>query len=132
MAGYLLHSQSIDLALRCSTSIFSFETSFSESKLQFPKSSRQSLTECFADEKSYTYKALIKVFTKFGSMFLYMFKWFLRVTIKMNGEQTSSIPSAKLTSLVDPPWIPLINIPKGRVHDVIYCYNLGKKCLPPY
>ena len=20
----------------------------------------------------------------------------------------------------------------GRVHDVTHCYNLGKKCLPPY
>ena len=35
----------------------------------------------------------------------------------------------KLAGLVDPlgsSWIPLINIPKCRVHDVTYCYNLGK------
>ena len=29
-------------------------------------------------------------------------------------------------------WIPLINMHKGRVHDVTHCYNQGKKCLPPY
>ena len=27
--------------------------------------------------------------------------------------------------------VPFINIHKGRVHDVTYCYNLGKKCVPP-
>ena len=26
----------------------------------------------------------------------------------------------------------LINMYKNRVYDVTYCYNLGKKCLPPY
>ena len=28
--------------------------------------------------------------------------------------------------------VPLINMHKGRVYDVIHCYNLRKKCLPPY
>ena len=28
--------------------------------------------------------------------------------------------------------VPFINMHNGRVHDVIYCYNLGKKCVPPY
>ena len=26
----------------------------------------------------------------------------------------------------------LINLHKGRIHDVTHCYNLGKKWVPPY
>ena len=30
-------------------------------------------------------------------------------------------------------WVPFINMHNGRVNDVIYCCNLGKKkCVPPY
>ena len=28
--------------------------------------------------------------------------------------------------------VPFINMHKGRVYDVTHCYNLGKKCVPPY
>ena len=28
--------------------------------------------------------------------------------------------------------VPFINMHSGRVHGVIYCYNLGKNCVPPY
>ena len=28
--------------------------------------------------------------------------------------------------------VPFINMHMGRVHDVTHCYNLGKKCVPPY
>ena len=28
--------------------------------------------------------------------------------------------------------VPFINMYKGRVHDVIYCYTLGKKWVPPF
>ena len=28
--------------------------------------------------------------------------------------------------------VPFINMHNGQVHDVTYCYNLGKKCVPPY
>ena len=27
---------------------------------------------------------------------------------------------------------PFINMRKGLVHDVSHCFNLGKKCVPPY
>ena len=29
-------------------------------------------------------------------------------------------------------WVPFINMHNGRVNDVIYCDNLGKKWVPPY
>ena len=29
-------------------------------------------------------------------------------------------------------WVPFINMQEGRVHDVIHCFNLEKKCVPPY
>ena len=29
-------------------------------------------------------------------------------------------------------WVPFINMHNGQVLDVTYCYNLGKKCVPPY
>ena len=28
--------------------------------------------------------------------------------------------------------VPFINMHNGQVLDVTYCYNLGKKCVPPY
>ena len=28
--------------------------------------------------------------------------------------------------------LPFINRHKGRVHDVTHCFNLEKKCVPPY
>ena len=28
--------------------------------------------------------------------------------------------------------VPFINMHNRRVNDVTYCYNLGKKCVPPY
>ena len=50
----------------------------------------------------------------------------------------SSRALANLTPLVSSPvfprkkWIPFINRHNGRVNDVIYCDNLGKKWVPPY
>ena len=32
----------------------------------------------------------------------------------------------------DPFAFPFINRHKGRFHEVIHCYNLGKKGVPPY
>ena len=48
----------------------------------------------------------------------------------------SSHASAKL-SLIDAfslhsVCVPVINMHKGRVHDVTHCFNLEKKCVPPY
>ena len=47
-------------------------------------------------------------------------------------DEIMSISSLELSLVSGSPWILLINIPKGRLHDVIYCYNLGKICLPVY
>ena len=54
----------------------------------------------------------------------------------------SSYIGMKLTVLVGSPWVPcgfprkkwvpFINMHNGRVNDVIYCDNLGKKWVPPY
>ena len=46
-----------------------------------------------------------------------------------------SIPSAKISPVSGFPrkkWVPFINMHNGRVNDVTYCDNLGKKCVPPY
>ena len=44
----------------------------------------------------------------------------------------SSILGSNLTPFGVFPCLLFINMYKGRVHDVTYCYNLGKKCVPPY